>query len=290
MPRINRSWFEFRGISSALYDIRVMDPDVFYMPAERVNSFVAAGRSGVIQRSEHAYEAFDITRTIRVPASQLNNVSSWLTGSGKLRFSYSPAYAYDAWVNAQNRNGRPLEFKRVSHGEDPLFEGTVVFTCQPYRYLYPAPPSVEFTESGAILRNPGNTYSQPRVTIYGRGEFKITIGEQVMEFGNVVDGIIVDTALGDALTLDGKALANNWIMDSELWEIEPGENAVTWEVYNEEPDEEEPEATGDGETASETTGDNNEGSDESGDETIAEETEPANAVTKVIIEPRWRYQ
>ena len=289
MPRLNRAWFEFKGINSALYGIKIMDADVFYMPVERVTSYTAAGRSGVIQRSEHAFDAFDIQRKIRVPMSQLNDVAAWLSGSGKLRFSYAPTYAYEARVNALNRNGKPLEFKRVSLGEDPMFEGSVIFSCQPYRYLYPAAPSVEITESGAILRNPGNTYSQPRVTIYGRGEFKITIGEQVMEFGNVVDGIVVDTELGDALTLDGKSLANNWIMDSELWEIEPGENVVTWEVYNEEPEEEEEtETTGDGETASgtETTGEN----DGSGDETTEEETEPANAITKVVVEPRWRYQ
>ncbi len=265
MPRINRSWFEFKGITSILYGIRIMDPDVFYMPVERVNSFVAAGRSGVIQTSEHAYDAFDIVRTIRIPMSQLNDVTTWLKGSGKLCFSYMGHYAYDARVNATNRNGRPLEFKRVTFGEDPLYEGKVVFTCQPFRYLHPPVPATEYTESGFVLRNPGNVASRPRVTIYGKGEFKVTIGEQTMEFGNVVDGILIDSALGDALTLDGKNLANNWIMARDLFEIAPGENTVTWEVAGSAEEEEPEEPAGE------------------------EETEPENVITKVVIEPRWRY-
>ena len=103
----------------------------------------------------------------------------------------------------------------------------MVFSCQPFARLWPEAEPIEITSSGTPLRNPGTAPSLPRIEIIGSGDFSLTIGMQTMFFIGVESGIIVDSELLDALTLDGSLLANGKI-DGDFFEIPPGESVVQW--------------------------------------------------------------
>ncbi|MFA9413274.1 hypothetical protein ACERC8_01305 [Streptococcus sp. E29BA] len=55
---------------------------------------------------------------------------------------------------------------------------TITLAIKPFRYLLGVEP-ISLTDSGAI-RNLGDVFSEPRVTIYGSGATSLTIGKQVM--------------------------------------------------------------------------------------------------------------
>lgn len=229
MPRINSTWFEFRGENSQEYNVRIMDNFSVSAPGVRGTSKTVAGRSGDLWLSTGEYNVIDIKHTIRVPMSRYGDMLRWLDGSGSLVFSQSPEYAYKARFNRNGGgNSRGIEFKSVTKGADPLLEGQIVFTCQPFRYMNPEPKTEEFTSSGTIY-NPGTASSQPKVTITGSGDFSVTIGGETLYFTGISGGIVVDSELMDALTLDGTALLNN-NMSGTPWQIQPGANAVNWEV------------------------------------------------------------
>ena len=227
MPRINSTWFEFCGENSQNYGVRIMDAYMVTAPGVRGSSKTVAGRSGDLWLSTGEYNTVTVKHTIRVPLSRYGDMLKWLDQSGHLVFSQSPNYAYNARFNRGSGNNG-IEFKAVTKGRDPLLEGQITFTCQPFRYMYPQPDEVTFAAPGSIF-NPGTTGSQPKVTITGSGDFSVTIGGETLYFTGITDGIIVDSELMDALSLDGTALMNN-NMSGTPWTIQPGANAVSWAV------------------------------------------------------------
>ena len=149
---------------------------------------------------------------------------------------------------------KPIEYKCVIPGEDPLYEFAVTFSCQPFPRVWPEAKPFPVTASGAQFTNPGTAPALPRIEIVGSGSFMLTIGKQTMTFTNVEGGIIVDSELGDALTLDGALLANDKI-DGELFQIQPGWNVVNWLL---------------------------------GGSSDDEDDQPGS-IQKITITPRWRY-
>ena len=56
----------------------------------------------------------------------------------------------------------------------------------------------------------------------------VAIGRQVMFFTGISDGVIVDSALMDALTLDGGGLLNNHV-SGDFFTLDPGyPTTVSW--------------------------------------------------------------
>lgn len=221
MARINPSWFEFKDIRSDLLGVRVMDAHVFSRGELRGSMESVAGRSGYVWTGDGASEAFEVKRVCRALGSRLREISAWLAGPGRLRFSGEPGAMYDA------RIVKAVEYKRVVQGRDPLYEFSVIFSCQPHPWLWPEAQPKVITERGALYLNPGTAPALPRVEVIGAGYFSLTIGGQTLFFSNVKGGIVVDSELGDALSLDGTALANDCV-DGELFQIQPGRNAVSW--------------------------------------------------------------
>lgn len=219
--RENTGWFEFGGRKSSSLGVRMMDAHSFARGEARGSQEEVAGRGGYLWLSDGATEAFEIKRKCRAPANRLREISAWLTGSGRLRFSQEKGAAYDARVI------KKIEFARAVPGMTPLYDFEVTFSCQPHPYIWPEVEPIEITVSGTELNNPGTATSLPRIEITGSGDFSLTIGAQTLFFEGVEGGIIVDSELMDALTADGKLLANEKI-SGDLFEIRPGYNVVQW--------------------------------------------------------------
>lgn len=248
MPRINNTWFEFQGKNSTEMGVQLKDPHIDISGEWRGEIETVSGRSGFIWLSDQTRDYYKTKRVCRVRESKKRAVKTWLVGNGPLRFSREPDAQYDARIIEK------IEFKMVCPGTDPIYEFTVIFTCQPYPYIYP--PADDFTiyASNTAIPMPENVYSLPRITIHGSGTFSITIGMQTAYFRGVENGIIIDSELGDALTLDGTQLANDK-MEGLLFEIQPGYNTISWIAG---------------------------GEDDEGNAIPGE-------VTQVTILPRWRY-
>lgn len=219
--RLNTSWFEFNGVRSSSLGVRLMDGHAFSRGEARGSQEEVAGRDGYLWLSDGAAEAFEIKRRCRAPARQLRRIAAWLSGSGRLRFSQEKGAAYDARVIKR------IEFRSAVPGMNPLYDFEVTFSCQPHPYVWPEAEPITITASGTELNNPGTAPALPRIEITGSGDFSLTIGMQTLFFSGVEGGIIVDSELMDALTADGRLLANEKI-SGDLFEIQPGYNVVQW--------------------------------------------------------------
>ena len=135
----------------------------------------------------------------------------------------------------------------------------MTWTCAPIRRLYPEAEDISVTASGTAFTALGTYFALPRLAIYGSGAFHVTITggghSSSMFFTSVpAEGIVVDSELMDALTMDGAGLLNRCILSNsdDFFRIWPGSNVISWGVG-------------------------------SGDE------EENGSISKIIIMPRWRW-
>lgn len=222
MARVMSGWLEFAGVKSSDMGVSLMEGARYVRPAWRGTALPAAGKSGDLWISDGAYETVEIKRRLRCRLSKLDSAAAWLTGSGRLRFSWAENRAYDA------RAAKSSDIAQVSPDADPLMEFEVTFTCQPFRRLVPEAEAFTISASGESFTNPGTAPSLPRVKITGSGDFSVSIGMETLFFSGVTGGgIIVDSELMDALTYDGELLANDHVSGTPF-RIQPGVNAVSW--------------------------------------------------------------
>lgn len=222
MKRHSEAWFEFGGIKNTELGVEMISMPARNLPIQRGKSYCVSGRSGMLWRSDGAYDNVEISLEFIVPDEvNIIAVNGWLSGSGLLRFSDEPEYAYEARIS---RN-----FKRQSVTPRMTAQRyAVTFTCHPFRLLYPEADAFTISASGSTFNNPGTAPSKPRLKITGSGDFSVTIGMETLFFSGVTDGgIIVDSQLMDALTYDGALLANDRISGMP-WTLQPGWNVVSW--------------------------------------------------------------
>ena len=220
ISRLSAAWFEFKGVKSNTLDVYMTKMPARHIPARNLVRTKVAARSGSVRMTDGSYDdiAIDVSFMLLNPANR-NTLAALLTGSGKLRFSDDDTYEYDAVIETSPS----MQF--VHNGFDPQ-EYDVTFICHPFKTLHTPASDIVATEGG-VYTNPGTAESLPRVTVVGSGAFNITIDGVTMFFHDVVDGVIIDSELGDVLNAAGTLLANA-NAEGELYRIKPGNFLVDW--------------------------------------------------------------
>ena len=220
MRRLTEGWFSFGGIRCDSMGLKLLEMPERKKAQANGNNLIAAGRDGDLWDPDGSYSAWDMIVKCET-TDDYDDIAAraWLNGPGELIFSDSQHLAYDAHVIDT------VDFAPKT----TLFDTQMVtlpFHVQPLRRMIPE--ALPFAVSdGDLITNPGTAYSLPRITIAGSGDFSLTIGQQTMFFQNVEDGVIIDSELGDALTLDAALPANDKVAGA-LFRIQPGANIVSW--------------------------------------------------------------
>lgn len=198
----------------------------FVRPTWRGDALVAIGRSGDIFSTDNAYDTYELKVTVRTHISKADAVIAWLSGDGMLTFSWQQDRECYA------RIVKTYEWNFVVPGWDPIIEAEVLFRCQPWYYVLPAADEIDFTNGGGDIYNPGTAPALPIITIIGSGTFNVYIGEQLVHFTDIEDGIILNSELGDAYSLDEQTNLNNKI-SGEPFVIPIGASEVRWTAIDE---------------------------------------------------------
>lgn len=221
MKRLTEAWFEFDGVKSSDRGVILRAMPRRPLPAERGQRVTVPGRSGFIWISENgAYDAIKISAECESTAGYSpDTAATWLMGrSGLLRFSDEPDRAYRARCIASfARENKFLSF------DTQIF--TVEFDCQPYRYIYPAPPAVTLTAAGSIT-NEGTVESLPRIAVTAAGGCSVTVNGYEIEIAG--GSTVIDSELEDCFEPDGVTLANSRVTMSAFPRLGSGANAISW--------------------------------------------------------------
>lgn len=237
-------YFEFKGERCTDYGIRVTKLPPITLAEERLEHEKITGRSGDLTRKEG--DAVFNSMVLPVECyveniEMLDSMGAWLRGEGKLVLPNREGGYYVGHMVNQ------IELERIVKAfDDRTF--TLNFHVQPYFNLDNS-KDITITAASQVITNPGTVESEPRITIHGSGDFGITIGSQLVILKNITDGIIMDTVLQDALSLDEAQLLNG-NMAGDFIRIPAGRSVLAWYPF--------------------------------------EDDDNPGRVTKIVITPRWR--
>ena len=188
-------------------------------PKMRVRIDTIDGKDGS-ETVNLGFEAY--TKTVKIGLTRgydIDNIIAWLHGEGDIQFSNEPDRVYRVKVHDQIDFDRLLRFRTAD----------VKFYTQPFKYS-----AVERTktlnvtgQTTAEIRNAGNYFSKPIVTLTGTGTVNISV--------NGIQKCVLTLGTNESITLDadkqeayfGGTLMNRK-MDGEFITLEVGKNTITW--------------------------------------------------------------
>lgn len=213
-------YFIFKNIDSRdIKGLIVSELPPITKPKMRVRVDTIDGKDGA-ETVNLGFEAY--TKTVKIGLARdfnIDNIIEWLHGEGNIQFSNEPDKYYRVKVHDQIDFERLLRFRTAE----------VKFFTQPFKYS-----ATERTKtlpvtglSTAEVRNAGNYFSKPIVTVTGTGIVNISV--------NGVQKCVLNLGTNESITLDadkeeaytGNTLKNRQ-MDGEFLMFEVGKNTITW--------------------------------------------------------------
>lgn len=170
------------------------------MPPKRTVIETIDGRDGDIV-SVLGYEAYDKSFEIGLTDGyNIDDIISFFDSNGKIVFGNEPdRYYYFA-------NYQPINFERLLRFK----KATVTLHVQPFKYDEAEDEESYFTFPFRV-RNDGNIFSRPKITIRGAGDVALSInGEEILTIELPIDAdattIIIDAVEMEAYGVNGEYL------------------------------------------------------------------------------------
>lgn len=174
--------------------------------------------------SELGYGAYDKSFEIGLSYNyNVDDIIQYFNSSGKITFSNEPEKYYNFTTLNQIDFEKLLRFKKAK----------VTIHVQPFKYsIVESTKTFEFTNYNQSLnvRNNGNIYSKPIITIYGSGTIDISLnGADTFKIIDLDGAIVLDTQSQNAYDPETKDFLNrNVIGDFKNLYLSVGLNTVSW--------------------------------------------------------------
>lgn len=224
MPRRDSLWFSFAGVRSDTMGVHVQRLPDIQISEERVSMVDIPGRDGSLWLSDRSYKDITMRADIEIGRNaNVNAITAWLRGAGKLIISSMPDYYWQARVT----KGFSLAAGIFAHG---YYRTTIEFTAHPFRYEVGDPELEPFTEPGTF-DGAGTMAARPNITIYGSGSITLIINDATVLVDDVDDHITLDCDAMMALKDGANVSPQVTIMsDDDSWpELVPGLNIIQWD-------------------------------------------------------------
>lgn len=190
-------------------------------PRRKMDRYEVPGRNGDVIISQNAFENVTREYDLVVYGGDYDDMAAdlmtWLYApEGYQRLTDS----FDADVYRLAFASDETDIEDIMHTDGRC---TVVFSCDPRRFLLSGEQAVSFSASGSIT-NPTRFTAKPVFTVYGSGAGTITAGGKAIEISSIYDGMILDCDRCRAYY--GSSNLNNLVSGS-FPEIPAGEQTIT---------------------------------------------------------------
>lgn len=193
-------------------------PDV-QLAAERGEWVQVQGRSGEVFVSGDALEDVTIPLPIWIPpGTDMAGISRWIRGERRIRVEGWPWF----WV------GRLMSTAALPAcvGNDG-WSATLMFKCQPHRYVWPEADPITLTSS-KVIQNPANAESLPLITVSGSGDVTLMINDTSVLLLDVAESVVLDCDAKTARTISGTQATGQIKIYGGWPRLTPGNNAINW--------------------------------------------------------------
>ena len=223
MARENALWFAFDGTRSDDMGLRVARlPDIPAAEA-RGESVEIPGRDGALWLPDHTFRPVTMRVTFEAGgATDIEAATAWLTGEGRLVLSTFPEHYWRARVV------RGFQWEPGIHPGGG-WQGSVEFSCQPFRYRLGDPSMDPITEPGTFMGD-GTWPARPVVTVYGSGSITLMLNDASVLLEDVDDHVTLDCDAMMAFRDDENVSPTVTLLsDGDEWPtLEPGLNLINW--------------------------------------------------------------
>ena len=218
-----RNYIVLNGVSSeTIQGLLIQELPPITKPKIRTNIEEIDGRDGDII-TELGYSAYDKAISIGLYGDfDIDQIISYFNSSGQVVFSNEPDKYYNYTILAQIDFNRLIRFRTA----------TVKFHCQPFKYSQEDNSKTFTIDEGTTsiqIRNAGNIYSKPVLTITGTGDLGIYLnGMQIFAIAlGSLNQIIIDTNNMNAYL--GETLLNRIVTgDYNNFKLNSGLNTISW--------------------------------------------------------------
>lgn len=221
-----RPYIVLNGVSSrSIKGLLISELAPIAKPAQRVQAEQIDGRDGDII-TPLGFAAYD--KVIKIGLTYeyvIDDIIEFFNSSGKVVFSNEPDKYYFYAIYEQIDFERLIRFKTAE----------VTFHVQPFKFS-DTENEQTFNISGSSeiqIRNNGNYYSRPTITITGAGDINLYInGTQLltMSLGTIARTIIIDSTDMNAYNEDRTVLLNRLVSgDYDNIRLKVGNNSITFD-------------------------------------------------------------
>lgn len=208
-------YFIFNDIDSRDNKIIVNRLPGLVKATEQTEKITIPGRNGFLTSTTGAFEGIiKPCECYTKEDADINFISSWLRGKGKVIFSNEPDFYYEAVIINQ------LTFEKVIRQYRAFL---IQFECQPFKQRLNE-GIITLTSAGTIL-NLGTIESAPIIKVYGSGNITLTVNGVSINLFNVSNYVTIDSVLMDAYK--DTVLKNN-DMAGDFPLLTPGINNISW--------------------------------------------------------------
>lgn len=219
-----RNYIELNGKSSAeINGLLIQELPPISKPKMRNRVEEIDGRAGDII-TQLGFKAYDKTIKIGLYGDfDLDDVISYFNSSGQVVFSNEPDKYYNYQILDQIDYERLIRFRTAK----------VKMHVQPFKYssVEGTKTFTSFTNNQITIKNNGNYFSKPIITITGSGTINLSLnGEQVLviDMSNA-SSIVLDTANMEAYNPTNQALLNRDVTgDYNNLYLNVGSNTISW--------------------------------------------------------------
>lgn len=214
-------WFWLDGVDSRTFGVYLQTPPEILSAEPDLEFIDIPGRDGSLLINHGGYHDNETELMCYVQdVANIGDAYGFLSGSHKFVFSTNPTRAYYGTFFGTAQSTRLVRNLKAQ-------EITAPVRFKPFRYFEPAPGTIHITESISSINNPGSAESAPIIAVYGSGNITLMIGLTIMEFSNVVGGVVIDCANNQLLNIDGISRALEHDVD-EFPRLAPGANGIQW--------------------------------------------------------------
>lgn len=219
------NYVELNGISSnTITGLLIQELPPVSKPKIRTSIEEIDGRDGDII-TDLGYSAYDKEMKIGLYGNfNIDDVIAFFNSSGVVTFSNEPDKYYNYEVLEQ------IDFERFVR----FRQATVKFHVQPFKYSnVESLKSFNITnETSVQIRNSGNIYSKPLITITGTGTINLSLNNEqlfVINLGETSTTIAIDTNLMEAYDPSTNLLMNRQVTGNyDNFKLNQGLNTVSW--------------------------------------------------------------
>lgn len=184
-------YFIFKGINSYDRGIYLIDLPITYKPARNIETVEIVGRNGFLHKDTGTYQSYNIV--INCTLSKLHNTPitidelvTWLNGSGELILSTEPTKKYKAFLN---------DSFSLSPILDVFTEFSLNFEVYPYKFSNSLDKDLLVVNKPTTVHNLGTLISLPAITVFGSGNGSIFINNTEYQLQNITSGMVIDSEL-----------------------------------------------------------------------------------------------